>query len=538
MSCPAIKHCPQCHHLSDCNQNTATSTNEGASPRMGLQQIASPHHVRRSTSRNAGVRSSTLLLTSGVFVLAISLFQNQHLLLRVVTDISIPMHAMPGVFLPSSSPSTRASSNSARTSRVTTTTTATIPIPDRSPRHRPPADPKEETEYQGECTLLNGTQVMLSPNGKTKIPTFIIIGVHKGGTTALRELLQVHQQQHSHSEANTSSIIVPSIKREPHYFDWHYEDIMKTLHGDGSIENRGMDVDKRKRYRRGLCQVRYDYVTEHFEMEKFATSKVQSNTVYYSYEKTPSYIIAPGVAKLIKQVLPWTKVVVSLRNPMERLVSHYRMDIERQYENATLEDWLAQDLSILQRQNYTLPPVGTMPVSLRQAWDKIPPRTKKNGNVFPGNWKATSLVYRGLYADQLREWLEHYELGQDLYILPFELLKEHPKELLQDMLDFLQIPTASLSTTALLEEQSSTQNGTKPRDHRYRQSYSPNRGELKVNISAEMRDYLRRLFKPYNDDLQRQLLAGSAPVVSTRRTMKAQKDGSATSLLEMIRNWT
>jgi Sulfotransferase domain len=489
----------------------------------------------------------------------------------------------------------------------------------RSNRRPPPAntnngdgdDSNNNMFLPYECTLLNGTRVSLLPNlhhqdnnqtsaaRRMQIPTFIIIGVHKGGTTALRELLQLPGVLMNAKQAQ----IVASVKREPHYFDWQYEHIIETLYGSSgngtnassettlattaaattTSKGRSLapadDNDKREdeRFRRGLCQVRHEYLTQYFDMERFvvmpaaATATTNETTMqYYSYEKTPSYIIKPGAARLVKTIFPWTKIVVSLRNPVERCISHYRMDMERKYEpiNKTMEEWLAQDVDILQRLGgYPLPPVSSMPPALRRAWDQIQSTRRNNSHSNNTNsssfshdfvspdWKQTSLLYRGLYAEQLQEWMQYYTLGQDLYIIPFERLKLHPKQVLHDLLGFLQIPTSTtnLSESVLLDK-SSSHHGDKQRQAEeeeknsiYHHSFSPNRGELNVTISMELKSYLRLLFKPYNDDL-RNLLSSAALLASQKASSETEAapagiggadadDANSKWLQDMTRHW-
>ena len=83
-------------------------------------------------------------------------------------------------------------------------------------------------------------------------------------------------------------------------------------------------------------------------------------------------------------------------------------------------------------------------------------------------------------------WLEYYTLGQDLLVIRYEELKEQPMKVLNELLDFVGAPRYDF-----------------PQDVVNR-SYSP-KGKTWVdyapNVTDQVRDYLKRFYKPYNDEL-------------------------------------
>jgi len=156
--------------------------------------------------------------------------------------------------------------------------------------------------------------------------------------------------------------------------------------------------------------------------------------------------------------------------------SHYKMKIERDQESRSLEDVLGTDLEILTRKNFTV------------AADDPFPRTihgrdlKKKARFF----KAKSLVYRGLYADQLKEWLQYYTLNENLLVIRYERLNQEPTKVLKEILDFLGAPEFEFPAEA------------------FGQSYSPviwSESHNELVLSNETRTYLQRFYKPYNDEL-------------------------------------
>ncbi|MFX0140474.1 MAG: sulfotransferase domain-containing protein [Candidatus Hodarchaeota archaeon] len=72
-------------------------------------------------------------------------------------------------------------------------------------------------------------------------------------------------------------------------------------------------------------------------------------------EFTPAYMASPQVASLIHKHFPNVKLIVSLRNPIERAYSHYRYNVQergrfRIYKN--FEDTIKNDKTIIERGFY------------------------------------------------------------------------------------------------------------------------------------------------------------------------------------------
>ena len=96
---------------------------------------------------------------------------------------------------------------------------------------------------------------------------------------------------------------------------------------------------------------------------------------------------------------------------------------------------------------------------------------------------------RGLYAQQLSHWLQHYELGRTLLVVRFERFSEDRAGVLADVTDFLRVPRLQLTEEragAVLER-----------------SYSPNRRYEATHepLGNATLPYLRRFYRPYNDEL-------------------------------------
>lgn len=124
------------------------------------------------------------------------------------------------------------------------------------------------------------------------LPNFLVIGAPRAGTTWIAKNLGEHP-----------AVFVP-FKKEIHYFDSHYE------RGQSFYESFFDDAD-----------------------DAIAVG-----------EATPAYLHKPEVASRIRSMLPDAKLIVSLRNPVERVYSRYWKSRGRftENENLSFEEKLAQ----------------------------------------------------------------------------------------------------------------------------------------------------------------------------------------------------
>jgi len=114
---------------------------------------------------------------------------------------------------------------------------------------------------------------------------FFIVGAPKAGTTSLYHYLIEHPQ------------VEMSSQKEPDYFS------DKAIHGQGMYygKNRVNTLDK------------------------YESLFVQKESVLYG-EGSVSYLFYDNVAEDIKEYNPNAKIIIMLRNPIERAFSHYLMD--------------------------------------------------------------------------------------------------------------------------------------------------------------------------------------------------------------------
>ena len=163
-------------------------------------------------------------------------------------------------------------------------------------------------------------------NYKTILPTFIVVGANKGGTTSIYHYLKQHKQ------------VYLSPVKEPHFFS---KDIDVNLFKREFAQNKLQDIDK---YVNGEMKEEFHAAfirdVEHY---KKLFSKVQDQKAVG--ELSTSYLFSEVAAKEIKALIPDCKIIICLRNPFDRAYSHYRMNLwtgnsnEFDFYKALVEDY-------------------------------------------------------------------------------------------------------------------------------------------------------------------------------------------------------
>ncbi len=138
-------------------------------------------------------------------------------------------------------------------------------------------------------------------------PDFLCLGAQRSGTTSLHHLLSRHPQ-----------LFLPGVK-ELHYF---------SLHADRSAR----------------------WYRNHFK-------SVASSTI--CGEITPYYLYHPEVPRRVRQTIPNVKLIVMLRDPVERAISGYFHAVRRGYESLEIEEAFASEpLRIMGADGFLQQPAG------------------------------------------------------------------------------------------------------------------------------------------------------------------------------------
>jgi len=208
------------------------------------------------------------------------------------------------------------------------------------------------------------------------LPDFLIVGAAKSGTTSLYHYLKQHPQ-----------IFMPENK-EPWFF---------SLSG---ITTKSEEISNRKK---GIV-TDFNVYLDLFNDAKVPQILGEASTTYlYLYEET---------IKNIKKYHPnWNdlKIIIILRNPIERAYSHYLYDVSFGYNNPLFEEIL-------------------------EKW-KL-----KGLHVF------NNYIDYGLYFNQIKSYKNNFD---KVKIYLFEDLERNSSLLVRDISDFLKIGTSFIANTTL-----------------------------------------------------------------------------------------
>lgn len=205
------------------------------------------------------------------------------------------------------------------------------------------------------------------------LPDALIIGAQRCGTSSLFRYLGGHPD------------VMPSFRKEIGYFTVAYH----------------------------LGQ---DWYRAHFPLriERWLRSARSSSLV--SFEATPDYLLDPRAPERAAKLVPAARIIVLLRDPVERALSHYDHNRRLGLESLSLldaiereEERVAEALRSMHREaNFPLP------VACRRY----------------------SYVTRGMYAVQIREWMQHYDANRFLIIRSEDFFHQ-TGEVFQQILAFL-----------------------------------------------------------------------------------------------------
>ena len=191
------------------------------------------------------------------------------------------------------------------------------------------------------------------------LPSFLIVGAAKSGTTSLIEHLRKHK-----------SIFVPRIS-EVHYFD------KDTHHNKKYYSSYFSGRDRRQ-----ICG-----------------------------EKTPRYMYVPKCMPRIRKMLPNVKIVVILRNPIDRAYSHYHMSCRNGYDRNEFGESIRSEI-VLDDTNEA----------------KI--------NDYEPKEFYYHYIDRGLYSRQLKRIYKHYNKSQ-VHVIIFERLLANRRQEMDRLCNFI-----------------------------------------------------------------------------------------------------
>jgi len=271
-------------------------------------------------------------------------------------------------------------------------------------------------------TSLNASlQVYRTMTNRMRVlPDFLIIGGQRCGTSSLYYYLIEHPG------------ISSAFTKEPHYFDEHF------AKGTGWYRTQ-FSTTLHKEYVKKV--LRHDFLTG---------------------EGTPYYILHPHAPRRASEIVPHAKLIALLRNPVDRAYSQYWIEKAANFETLSFEDAINCEQERL---------AGELERMLEEE------------NYYSYNYRHYSYLKRGIYVDQLENWMSYFPREQ-LLILRSEDLYNDPQAVLKQTLEFLAAKSGELNKEY--------QNYRRPSKKGYRKK------EVPPKMDPEIRKRLVEYFEPHN----------------------------------------
>ena len=205
-------------------------------------------------------------------------------------------------------------------------------------------------------------------------PDFLVIGGQRCGTTSMYRTLSQHP-----------AVLKAVRHKGVHYFDTDYDKGMAWYRAHFPLQRTAAQVERRLGVRP------------------------------QTFESAPYYMFHPLAAERIERDLPGVKVIVLLRDPVERAYSHYQHEVSFGREPLGFEEAIELEE---ERMEGELERMLADPGYFSHAW-----------------WNYT-YVARGLYAEQLERWYASFPAEQ-LLVLANEELSAEPAATYARVLEFL-----------------------------------------------------------------------------------------------------
>lgn len=251
-----------------------------------------------------------------------------------------------------------------------------------------------------------------------RAPDFLIVGAQKGGTTSLHAYLAQHPN------------VFPAVRKEVHFF-----------------ETPAIRIKGDRWYRSFFPTQLY-----------LRRQELRLGSAVLTGEAT-AYLPYPRVPQLLHAINPEARLIVLLRNPIERAYSHY-WHVRRSYPG--LETHSFSDAIRIEQQRIQ----ADVDRSARDEWyDDV-------------TFRSFSYVSSGKYAEQLKRWLAVFP-RENLFIRESEHFFENPEMTMKEVCTFLEIPDCEVDV-----------------------SEWHNRGASRYQPGAEDREFLIRAFADDRSELQ------------------------------------
>jgi len=211
------------------------------------------------------------------------------------------------------------------------------------------------------------------------MPDFIIIGTQRGGTTSLYNYLTEHPN------------IASASTKEVHFFD--------------------------KNFAKGLTWYRAQFPST---VQKYYVERIRKQD-FITGEASPYYLLHPHVPKRVAAIMPHVKLIILLRNPVDRAYSQYYHEVELGHETLSFEEAIQRE---------------------EERTGKEAEKLAQNEHYSSYNHQHYTYLARGIYVDQLHTWMNLFPKEQFL-ILKSEDFYADPGTTFKQTLEFLKLPCSA-----------------------------------------------------------------------------------------------
>lgn len=214
------------------------------------------------------------------------------------------------------------------------------------------------------------------------LPNILIIGAQKAGTTSLASYLAAHPW------------VVSPTRKEVHFFDLNYGKSVNWYRSHFLIGGR-------RRFKNGLYG-------RHLP----------------AFDATPYYIVHPQVAERASRLIPGARIIILLRDPVDRAYSHYHHEVRLGTERLAFEEAIDAESSRISGEAH---------------------RLQSDSFYESFSYQHFTYLKRGIYWEQIHRWLKYFRPDQFL-VLSSEAFFKSPAIEYKKVLQFLGLPALELST--------------------------------------------------------------------------------------------
>ena len=189
--------------------------------------------------------------------------------------------------------------------------------------------------------------------------------------------------------------------------------------------------------------------------QKFIFTKLKHKK-FITGEASGAYLQNPHAPKRIHNLNPNMKLILLLRNPVDRAFSHYIRKMKNGSEKLSFEEVTEKEKTRIEGEQEKM---------------------EKNEKYYSPIYHSLAYITTGLYAMRLKRWLKYFSMKQILVLENGEFLRD-PEKVYNQAVEFLGLPKWNLPNYKKFSKQ-----------------------RLSVDMNPKTREQLLEYCKPFNEEL-------------------------------------